>query len=153
MRRVLAAVVAIVLVLAGVELGAQQTTRWDSANRLQARSNPAAGSQATVSAAAVANVVHVADCVAFSAGSVLAPVLTALTVTLRDGATGAGTVLWSQQVVIPASTGQNVAPFAVCGLNLPGTANTAMTLEFSGSLANLIESVGLTYYNVNTAGQ
>jgi len=132
---------------------AQRTTLWDTANRQQTRSNPAAGSQATAAAAAIANVRHVADCVNFSGGSTTAPALTALTVNLRDGASGAGTVIWSQQVVVSNATGQNVPPFGVCGLNLPGTANTAMTLEFSAALANLVESVALTYYDVNTAGQ
>lgn len=145
-------VAVLVAVLATAGVYAQQTTA-PTANRLGARSNPAAGSQATASAAAIANFKHVADCVAFAGGSTTAPALTALSVNLRDGATGAGTVLWSQQVVVSAATGQNVAPFAVCGLNLPGTANTAMTLEFSASLANLSESVALTYYDVNTAGQ
>jgi hypothetical protein len=116
--------------------------------RLQVRSNPAVSNQATASAAAVAGVRHVADCVSFSAGSTTAPALTALTVNLRDGATGAGTVIWSQQVIIPAATGQNVVPFSLCGLNLRGTANTAMTLEFSALLTNLIESVSLTYYEL-----
>jgi hypothetical protein len=70
-------------------------------------------------------------------------------VNVRDGATGAGTIIWTNQVVISAGTGQNVAPINVCGLNLTGTTNTAMTLEFSASLANLIESVSISGYNVN----
>jgi hypothetical protein len=78
-------------------------------------------------------------------------VLTALTVNLRDGATGAGTVLWTAHVVIPAATGQAVIPFSVCGLRLPGTANTAMTLEFSALLTNLQETATLTYYDSNAS--
>lgn len=120
--------------------------------RLEARwsvtSNPAAGSQATASRAAAVGRRHVADCVSFSAASTTAPQLTALTVNLRDGATGAGTVLWTVQVVAPAVTGQNVAPFVFCGLDLPGSVNTAMTLEFSAALANLIQSVTLAGYDV-----
>ena len=46
------------------------------------------------------------------------------------------------------ATGQNVAPFELCGLNLAGTTNTAMTLEFSASLANLIQAVSLSGFNV-----
>lgn len=121
----------------------ERGSRWGSF------SNPAAGSQATISLAAEASVRHVADCVSFSAAATTAPALTALTINLRDGATGAGTILQTWQVAIPASTGTLVSPLSVCGLNLVGTTNTAMTLEFSASLANLIESVSLTAYNVN----
>jgi hypothetical protein len=112
-------------------------------------SNPAAGSQATASqAAAGALIKNVATAVCFSAGSTTAPALTALTVNLRDGATGAGTIKWTMEVIIPASTGQNVAPFCA-PVNVIGSANTAMTLEFSASLANLIESVSLQGYTTN----
>jgi hypothetical protein len=34
-------------------------------------------------------------------------------------------------------------------LNLVGTTNTAMTLEFQALLTNLIESVSISGYNVN----
>jgi hypothetical protein len=114
-------------------IGAQLS---EKGSRWSVISNPAAGSQATASIAAEASVRHVVDCIAFSAASTTAPVLTALTVNVRDGATGAGTIIWTNQVVIPAGTGQNVAPMNFCGLNLVGTTNTAMTLEFSASLAN-----------------
>jgi len=117
--------------------------RWNTV------SAPAASSQATASkAAGGAGVRHVADCVSFSGGATTAPALTQLTINLRDGATGAGTVLWSHTVVIPASTGQSVLPFSACGLGLIGSANTAMTVEFSASLTNLFENVSLSGYDV-----
>lgn len=109
-------------------------------------SNPAAGSQATASqAAAGTNIKNVATNICFSAGSTTAPALTALTVNLRDGATGAGTVKATFEIIIPATTGQNVVPFCT-PVNVIGSSNTAMTLEFSASLANLIESVTLHGY-------
>jgi hypothetical protein len=112
-------------------------------------SNPAAGSQATISqAAGGAGIRNVATAVCFSAGSTTAPVLTALTVNLRDGATGAGTVKATFEVIIPAATGQNVAPFCT-PVNVIGSVNTAMTLEFSASLANLIEAVSLQGYTTS----
>ncbi len=120
----------------------------EKSSRWMVTSNPAAGSQATASIANEASVRHVADCVSFSAGSTTAPALTALTVNLRDGATGAGTIIWTYQVVITAVAQQNVAPHSICGLNLTGTTNTAMTLEYSAALANLIESVSVSGYNV-----
>lgn len=110
--------------------------------------NPAASSQATASIAAEASTRHVVDCIAFSAVSTSAPVATALTINVRDGATGAGTIIWTYQVVALAATGQNVTPHSICGLNLVGTTNTAMTLEFSALLTNLIESVSISGYNV-----
>ncbi len=76
-----------------------------------ATSTPTAGTQATASkAAGAAGVTHVVDCIAFSAGATTAPTLTKLNVNLRDGASGAGNILASWTVVIPASTGQVVAP-------------------------------------------
>ncbi len=110
--------------------------------------NPAASSQATASIANEATVRHVADCVSFSAGSTTAPALTALTVNLRDGATGAGTIIWTAEVLAANATGENVPPFSICGLNLAGTTNTAMTLEFSALLTNLVESVSLSGFNL-----
>jgi hypothetical protein len=90
----------------------------------------------------------VADCISFSAGSTTAPALTALTVNLRDGATGAGTIIWTHEVIVANATGQNVPPFSTCGLMLPGTTNTAMTLEFSALLTNLIQAVSISGLNI-----
>jgi hypothetical protein len=112
-------------------------------------SSPAAGSQATTSkAAGAAGVRHVADCVTWSAGGVTAPAAAAqLVINLRDGATGAGTILWQSTIVAPAAIGQHGSG-QLCGLNLIGTAATAMTLEFSAALGNESESVALTGYDV-----
>ena len=127
-------------------IGAIQT---EKGGRWGVTASPSAGSQGTISIAAEASVRHVADCISFSGGSTSAPALTALTVDLRDGATGAGTILQQWTVIIPNSTGQNVPPFGLCGLGQVGTTNTALTLEFSAALANLFTSVSLTGYNVN----
>lgn len=117
--------------------------------RWRVLSNPAAGSQATASIAAEANVRHIVDCIAFSAAATTAPALTRLDINVRDGATGAGTIIWTYTVAVAAATGTLVAPVNFCGLNLTGTTNTAMTLEFSASLANLIENVSMSGFNVN----
>jgi hypothetical protein len=113
-------------------------------------SNPAAGSQATASKAAGATGVrHVGNCISFSAADTAAPAATLLTVNLRDGASGAGTILWTAEVFIPATAGaQAAAPFEECGLNAIGSSATAMTLEFSAGLANLIEAVSIQGYDV-----
>lgn len=104
---------------------------------------PAVSTQASASIAAQAGVRHVIDKVCFSAGSTTAPALTKLSVNIRDGATGAGTVKASFIVVIPAATGQNVAPFCTPPLHIRGTVNTAATAEFSAALTNLFEQVTL----------
>lgn len=134
--------------LLGSTIGGGQVV--EKGARWRVTSTPAVSLQATASkAAGGAGVVHVADCVTFSAGSTTAPALTKLNINLRDGATGAGTIVKSWTVVIPAATGQNVAPFGLCGLNIPGTANTAMTLEFSALLTNLFQDVTLVGYSTN----
>jgi hypothetical protein len=120
----------------------EKGARWD------VFSTPAAGSQGTASkAAGTTGVRHVADCVSFSAGAIAAPAATALQVNLRDGASGAGTVIWSQTVTIPNTAAPHYSQ-NFCGLNLIGTAATAMTLEFSAALASESESVTLTGYDV-----
>jgi len=121
----------------------ERSSRWSVIH------NPAAGTQAVASIAAEGGVRHVADCISFSAGSTTAPALTALTVNLRDGATGAGTIIWTHEIVISNATGQNVLPFSTCGLNLVGTTNTAMTLEYSAGLANLLQAVSISGVNVS----
>lgn len=113
-------------------------------------STPAAGTQASaVKASGGGTVRHVADCVAFSAGSTtLPPALTKFNVDLRDGASGAGTIKKSWTIVVPAETGQNVAPFGLCDLGIVGSQNTAMTLEFSAGLANLFQDVTITGHSL-----
>ena len=122
----------------------EKGTRWNGI------SQPAVSTQATFSKAAVAGVRHVADCVSFSGvTNSTAPTATQLQINLRDGATGAGTVIWTQTVIPPATISVTAfAPFSVCGLALIGSPNTAMTLEFSASLTNLFESVAISGYDL-----
>lgn len=112
-------------------------------------SAPAVSLQATATIAAEAGVRHIADTVCWSAGAVTAPsVATALLVNLRDGAADAGTIIASWRVVAPATVGNTVPPFCINGLNLTGTTNTAMTIEWSALLTNLFQSVTLTGWHV-----
>ena len=113
---------------------------------LSVTSSPGVSTQASASVGAGDNVRFVADEICFSAGSTTAPALTQLNVNLRDGASGAGTVLMSFVVVIPAAAGQNQAPFCKAGLSVAGTKNTAMTAEWSAALTNLFEHVTLLYH-------
>ncbi len=68
-------------------------------------------------------------------------------VNLRDGASGAGTILWTGRLAIPATNGSS-ARIELTGLNIVGSANTAMTLEFSGAGgANTYETVSMSGYS------
>jgi hypothetical protein len=117
--------------------------------RIGLNSAPAAGSQATASVAAGgAAVKHVVDCVSYSASAIVAPTATLLTVNVRDGATGAGTVIWTKTFAASATAATH-ADGNFCGLNIPGSLNTAMTVEFSAGLTSESESVSFTYYDLN----
>lgn len=120
----------------------EQSSKWSVV------STPAVSTQASASIAAEAGVRHVATTACFSGGSTTAPAATKLNINLRDGATGAGTILASWTVVALAATGQNVAPFCTPPLYVVGSTNTAMTLEYSALLTNLFEDVTLTGFNV-----
>lgn len=113
---------------------------------------PAAGTQATASIAAEAGVRHVMDCIGFSATASGVTTAAQVNLVVRDGATGAGTVIWRYTLAYPAAAAAGVVeipPFSFCGLNLVGTTNTAMTVEFSAGAANLQEQTNLSGFNVN----
>lgn len=115
-------------------------------------SAPAANTQATVTkAAGGAGIRHV--CTAITATLVAgttAPAAAQVTVNLRDGATGAGNVLWTGQMALTATAGTQATPLQISGLNILGSANTPMTLEFSAAGgANTLESVSLQGYDLS----
>lgn len=115
---------------------------------------PAANTQATTSkAAGGTGVRHVCTSISITLlGGTSAPTAAFTEVYLRDGATGAGTILWEQTLGVPATAGAtttvNLAP-----LNIIGSSNTAMTLEFSGaSGANTVQSVAMSGYDILGGG-
>lgn len=112
----------------------------------------AGGAQGTASKAAGGGTVrHIVDCISFSADSSAAVTASNVTLNVRDGATGAGTAIWSYALSFPtvAALGvQEVAPHSLCGLNLIGTANTAMTIEFSAAVTGSIQAVNASGYDV-----
>lgn len=112
-------------------------------------STPAAGTQASASkVAGGAGVRHVYAAATFSHGAIAAPVATLLQANVRDGATGAGTVIDAAQAAIQAAVAVTV-PIPLSGKNVPGTAATAMTAEYSAALANLAEGATLQGYDVS----
>lgn len=106
--------------------------------------NPAAATQATVSqAAGAAGVKNVASLLSYSILTV-GTAQTSITVALRDGATGAGTILWQKTFILPVNT---VISETIALPHVQGTAATAMTLEFSGAgVAASVQSVNLMGY-------
>jgi hypothetical protein len=113
-----------------------------------ASNNPGAGVAASASrAAGGVGVRHVATggIIILSATTALAGITT-VTFNFRDGATGAGAILFAVQVTLPAAV-IPVTAIAIPPINIPGSANTAMTLEGSAAVGNLLESVSLFGYD------
>lgn len=116
-----------------------QLSTWSQTN------TPAVATQATTSKAAGGGTVrHVATsitvCIAAN-GTAQTPLL----FHLRDGATGAGTIIrtWAFSAPITTSQCENVP-----GLNMPGSANTAMTLESAAAgVAGSQATVSFTGYS------
>jgi hypothetical protein len=77
-----------------------------------------------------------------------APGAGALTINLRDGATGAGTIVEQLVIQIPAAL---YAPIVIArsGLSIVGTAATAMTLESSAAYAAVGVSLNLEGYDAS----
>lgn len=112
---------------------------------------PVANTQATISRAAVAGQRHVCTSISATLSAQATAVSGDVQINLRDGATGAGTILWSQTVRVGAASSITAdrAVITLSGLSIFGTANTAMTLEFSAAGgANTFESVALTGFTV-----
>lgn len=106
---------------------------------------PAAATQATISRAAVANTRHVCRSVAVSL--VATGAQTVVRFNLRDGASGAGTILWS---VALALAGAGCANVVLGGLDVVGSLNTAMTLESGiAPAAGNFAAVSLTGYDAS----
>ena len=120
----------------GNVISPQQQSGWAVTN------SPAAGSQATVAQAATPGRRHI--CTGFLAtyGAIVAPSASLLTVQILDG----GTVIWSGLIVAPAAVGSG--QIVQNGLNLQGTSNTAMTIQFTAGVASISESVAMQGYDL-----
>jgi hypothetical protein len=103
-----------------------------------------AGTPTASKAAGGGTVRHVATSISICVGAAgtAQPVVQ---VNLRDGATGAGTIIRSWQLAAPIS---DSACSDLAGLNMTGSANTAMTIEFAAATAAATQaSVNLTGYS------
>lgn len=104
---------------------------------------PAAATQAIASRAANASQRHVCTGIYAVISAVAAQA--GIQLNLRDDATGAGTILWSQTIALPVG---GIAIINISDLNIPGTLNKAMTLETSAAPAGTnFASVSLTGYD------
>jgi hypothetical protein len=74
-----------------------------------------------------------------------AAAVSVITVNVRDGASGAGTVLWTGNLAVSA-TGGSGGVLQLSDLGIRGTANTAMTIEFTALVAGCFESVAMEGY-------
>ena len=127
------------------------TALEEKASRWSVVSFPASGSQGTASIAAEASTRHVVDCVTWAGDSSGAVTAAAGNLAIRDGATGAGTIIWQIAIahLVAAGAGiQTIAPGTVCGLNLVGTTNTAMTAEFNAGVTGEVQSVSMSGFNI-----
>lgn len=105
----------------------------ESGTHFTGRNVPAAATQATITqAAGGAGVKNVCTSITITLASTAAPTAGVVTFHLRDGATGAGTILWSGQLSITAVAGAS-ASLSTGAIWIEGTANTAMTLESSAA--------------------
>jgi hypothetical protein len=103
-----------------------------------------AGTPSASKAAGGGTVKHVATSISICVGAAgtAQPVVQ---VNLRDGASGAGTIIRSWQLAAPINTN---ACNDLSGLNMSGSANTAMTIEFAAATAAATQaSVNLTGYS------
>lgn len=114
---------------------------------------PASNTQATASkTAGGAGVRHVCTGITVVlAGGTTAPAAAQVNVALRDGASGAGTILWQAVITLPATAGA-MNGISRSHLHISGSANTAMTLEFSAAGgANTFESVTIEGISITEA--
>lgn len=115
-----------------------------SAGNWQQQHSPSAATQATITqAAAAAGVRNVCNsitaCVACSTTA-----QTPINVYLRDGASGAGAIIWSGAIAAPAN---GVGIINISGLSIIGSPATAMTLEFSGAgVTGSVQTVAMSGY-------
>ena len=108
-------------------------------------SAPTVNNQATVSFPAAPEK-WVFDQVCFSASAAAAVTAAHVAFNIRDGATGAGTVLASFTMSLPTASadGTTIEVPPVCmPLGLTGSANTAATAEYSAGVTGLLETATL----------
>ena len=109
----------------------------------------ATGVQATVSGAAgVGGQKAVVTTFAFTVAAATQLAAGTIGCYVIDGASGGTSYLWSEVIAI-TTTGARVS---MNGLNLLGSSNTAVTIEFSAGVTNANQSVNLAYHFLGGGG-
>ena len=112
------------------------------------QSAPAAGVQASGTRGAIASTRHVLRTITAACYNTAATGgFNAFVVAVRDGATGVGTILWETYLIIPGAVAGQADRFTLSGLSIPGSVNTAMTVEFNAGVANVGQVVAATGYD------
>lgn len=122
----------------GLDLVGSVTKEW------AANAQATAGTPSASRVAGASGVRHVCTGISISVAAG-ATAQTPVIVNLRDGATGAGTILatWALSAIVNGMGSLNLN-----GLNLVGSAATAMTLEFAATTATaVVGSVNLFGYD------
>lgn len=135
-----------------VETSGNMEDRFSPPGDLTALHVPTVGVVATITGAAgVGGQKNVVTGFCFNVAS--ANLITAATIgaAIIDGVTG-GTGYLFRTVLTLTSTGLSGGPFSMSGLSLVGSANTAVTIEFSGAVAGAFETVNLFYHRLAGAG-
>jgi len=105
---------------------------------------PGVGNQATATkAAGGVGISHICRSITLSFINQGGAAATAVQVFLRDGPSGTGPILWQTIVSVTAVNGV-FESLPITGLNITGSANTAMTLEFAAGNPNTNSTVALT---------
>lgn len=116
-----------------------RTGEWSQANL------PGLAAASTTTRAAVAGVRHVCTAITCTFSTAAAAQSGAMDFVLRDGVSGAGTILWGQRFLLDVN--KNIQ-WVLTGLNIVGSVNTAMTLEMvAAGVAGSVGTVTLTGYD------
>jgi hypothetical protein len=107
--------------------------------------SPVAATQATATrAAGAAGVRHVLKSIQASINAVAAQAAP-VSIVVRDGASGSGTILWQDRLMAPIGFSDRIT---LDGLNIVGSAATAMTVEFTAApAATNFETISATGFD------
>lgn len=111
------------------------------------QSQPAAGTVATATKAAVAGVRH--RLISLTAALFTQTTALNTSIVVRDGLSGVGAILFSYSIRQPITATLNLPSIAI-GNGILGTAGNAMTIEYAGNSADGIESISGTGVDQST---
>lgn len=95
---------------------------------------------------------HVVTAFSFRISSIINLAAATIGCAVIDGGSGGTTVLWQEQMSV---TTLGASPMEIFrnGLNIAGSVNTALTIEFSGAVTGGFQSVNLSFHDIGGIGQ